>query len=106
MGRYCKYMRGRKGGGGRFHVDLRGRVLLSRRWRENLILFGCKWEREEDNVYMLEEQGGIVYMLKEGWVEEEGYVAVTGREKKMVCSYEGEILSFVNGKGRKITCWC
>ena len=45
-------------------------------------------------------------MLKEGWVEEEGYVAVTGSEKKMVCSYEGEILSFVNGRGRKITCWC
>lgn len=26
-----KDMRGRKGGGGRFHVDLRGRVLLSGR---------------------------------------------------------------------------
>lgn len=75
-------------------------------------MFGCKWKRKEDNAHMLEEREGgggvIVYMLKEGWVEEEGYVDVdvTGREKKMVCSYEGEILSFVNGRGTKITCWC
>lgn len=44
-------------------------------------------------------------MLKEGSVEEEGYVDVTGRERKMVYSYEGEILLlFVNGRGWKIAC--